>query len=496
MNPNQLSLEHRLLLLRDEIKALQHSNLPAEELKSRLADLFKKRSKLEEELLHLVVDPSNDYHTEAWSGLREGLLAAVDSLHSNLSQLPKTEAQEEAEEEIVIKPVVVEKRPGFISRIFASIVERPWLAWLTTAVFVYLLLLAVSILGDGFKVLFGGAESARQLFAFATNPFMGLLMGLLATAIIQSSSTTTSICVALCAAGLPIETAIPMIMGANIGTSITNTLVSLGHIGHRREFRRAFAAATVHDFFNMTAIAIFLPLEMCFGILEKCSAWLTGLLYGTGGLNLEALNFMSAITKPATKVVHAGFSFIPGPTWLSASLYVAFGLALIFFSILLLGKLLRMLLTGRAEKMFHAAVGKNAFAAICSGLVITVIVQSSSTTTSLIVPLAGAGLMKLRSVYPFTLGANIGTCITALLAAFAISGDGAIFGLQIAFVHLFFNAFGVIFIYGTPFLRRIPMVLASSLARLASRRRMMAAVYVVGVFFVLPLLCLGIYKLI
>lgn len=494
MNPNQISLEHRLLLLRDEIKALQHSGLPAEELKSRLAGLFKKRAALEEELLHLVVDPSNDYHTEAWSGLREGLLAAVDALHENLSRIPA--AEDPKEEEIVLKPVKVEKHPGFITRTLTSISKRPWLAWLTTAGFVYLLLVAVSALGGGFKDLFGGAESARQLFAFATNPFMGLLMGLLATAIIQSSSTTTSICVALCAAGLPIETAIPMIMGANIGTSITNTLVSLGHIGHRREFRRAFAAATVHDFFNMTAIALFLPLEMCFGILEKSSAWLTGVLYGSGGMNLEALNFMSAMTKPVTKLLHSGFQAIPGPHWIGAGLYVLFGLALIFISILLLGKLLRMLLTGRAEKMFHAAVGKNALAAILSGAIITIIVQSSSTTTSLIVPLAGAGLMKLRRVYPFTLGANIGTCITALLAAFAISGEGAVFGLQIAFVHLLFNFFGVVFIYGTPFLRRIPMVAASSLARLASRRRMMAAVYVVGVFFILPLLCLGIYKLI
>jgi sodium-dependent phosphate cotransporter len=287
-----------------------------------------------------------------------------------------------------------------------------------------------------------------------------------------------------------------MIMGANVGTSITNTLVSLGHIGHRREFRRAFAAATVHDFFNMTAILIFLPLEMCFGILAKSSAWVSSHLYGTGGFDLEALNFMSTLTKPVTKALHSLFGMIPGPHWVSAGAYVLFGLVLIFFSILLLGKLLRMLLTGKAEKMFHAAVGKNALAAIASGMVITIIVQSSSTTTSLIVPLAGAGLMKLRRVYPFTLGANIGTCITALLATLALSGDGAIFGLQIAFVHLFFNLFGVIFIYGMPGLRRFPMIAASSLARLASRRRIMAAVYVIGVFFVLPLLCLGIYKLV
>ena len=362
-------------------------------------------------------------------------------------------------------------------------------------IFVYLLLISVSSLGEGFELLFGGAESAKSLFSFATNPFMGLLMGMLATAVIQSSSTTTSILVALCAAGLPISMAIPMVMGANIGTSVTNTLVSLGHIGHRREFRRAFAAATIHDFFNITAVLIFLPLEMTFGILERISGWLTSIFYGGTTVDLKSVNFIRPITKPVVEVMQNGFESLPGPHWVGAGLFVVFGLTLIFISILLLGKLLRMLLTGKAEKIFHAAIGKNAVAAIGSGMAITVLVQSSSTTTSLIVPLAGSGLMKLKRVYPFTLGANIGTCITALLAAMAITGMGADVALQIALIHLLFNVFGVIVIYGIPFLRRLPLVCASSLAKLACEKRSMAILYVVGVFFVLPLICLGVYKL-
>ncbi len=486
MNTEQLSLEHRLLLLRDEIKALEVSGLPPSELKEKLQRLTKERAQLEDELINRVVDPANDYHAESWHGLRDGLLAAVESLHAHLHAVPKASPTPSHE---------ATPKEGLISRLFKAIAARPLLSWIVTAGFVYLLLIAVSSLGESFKLLFGGAESARALFAFATNPFMGLTMGLLATAVIQSSSTTTSICVALCAAGLPIQTAIPMIMGANVGTSVTNTLVSLGHIGHRREFRRAFAAATVHDFFNLTAICIFFPLEICFGVLEKSSQWLTNLCFGSSGFNLESLNFMNAITAPVTNAIKATFQALPGPAWVGATCFTIFGLALIFFSILLLGKLLRILLTGRAEKIFHAAVGKNALAAISSGCLITVLVQSSSTTTSLIVPLAGAGLMKLRQVYPFTLGANIGTCITAILAALALSGDGANFGLQIAFVHLFFNLFGVTIIYGLAPLRRIPMVAASSLAQLASKKRAVALLYIIGVFFILPLICLGVYNL-
>lgn len=487
MNDRQFTLEHRLLQLRDEIKALEKADMPIEELKTKLRKLVAERARLEDELIAMILQPEHTYQSESLHGLREGLLVAVQSLEETLrgAALPAD----------LPHPPQPEAKPGLLTRLFERLAQKPVIAWCTTAFFVYLLLIAVSALGSGFNGLFGGAESAKSLFAFATNPFMGLLMGMLATAIIQSSSTTTSITVALCAAGLPVETAIPMIMGANIGTSITNTLVSLGHIGHKREFRRAFAAATIHDFFNILAVIIFLPLEMCFNFLEKISAWMTGGLYGSGGFDLGDVNFIKTITAPVEKGIHALFRAIPGPASIGEGIYVAFGLVLIFVSILLLGKLLRLLLTGRAEKIFHAAVGKNAFAAIGSGLFITVLVQSSSTTTSLVVPLAGAGLMKLKRVFPFTLGANIGTCVTALLAAMAITGTGAEFGLQIALIHLLFNVLGVILIYGIPLLRRVPLICASSLAKISCERRTVGISYIIGVFFILPLLCLGIYKL-
>ncbi len=488
MDDRTFTLESRLLQLRDELKALEGSTLAPEKLKAQYKKLLAERSALEDELLNLVVSPDNSYRAEALGGLREGLLSAVQGLEEALrgAKLPPNLPRPEHP---------VHHSEDFITRWFTALTKRPVAAWLTTFAFVYLLLIAVSALGNGFNGLFGGPQAAKELFAFATNPFMGLLMGLLATAVIQSSSTTTSVIVALCAAGLPISTAIPMIMGANIGTSVTNTLVSLGHIGHRREFRRAFAAATIHDFFNITAVILFLPLEMAFGLLERTSHAISGVLYGTGGLNLDSLNFVGAVTKPVEKGIHALFQLLPGPHWVAEGAYVLFGLALILVSIMLLGKLLRLLLTGRAEQIFRKTVGRGPLSAIGSGFVITTLVQSSSTTTSLIVPLAGAGLMRLKQAFPFTLGANIGTCVTALLAALAITGNGAELGLQIAFVHLLFNALGVLIIYGLPPLRRLPMVCASSLAKLASKRRPLAILYIIVVFFVVPLIGLGIYRL-
>ncbi|NNE20130.1 MAG: Na/Pi cotransporter family protein, partial [Myxococcales bacterium] len=107
------------------------------------------------------------------------------------------------------------------------------------------------------------------------------------------------------------------------------------------------------------------------------------------------------------------------------------------------------------------------------------------------VPLAGAGILTLRQVYPFTLGANIGTCITALLAATAITGASALPALQIALVHLTYNVLGVVVIYGIPLLRDVPVQNAQALARMVRKRKSVALMYIIGVFFVGPLVAIG-----
>ncbi|EXJ42966.1 na+/Pi-cotransporter family protein [Vibrio parahaemolyticus VPTS-2010] len=116
----------------------------------------------------------------------------------------------------------------------------------------------------------------------------------------------------------------------------------------------------------------------------------------------------------------------------------------------------------------------------------TVLVQSSSTTTSLMVPLVGTGVLKVRDIYPFTLGANIGTCITALLAATAVSGEFAVFALQIALVHLTFNILATLFIFGIPFLREIPVKGAEMISELAIKNKAVVGGYLMSVFIILP----------
>jgi sodium-dependent phosphate cotransporter len=367
------------------------------------------------------------------------------------------------------------------------------LSWVTIAFLIYLILLAVAMIGSGFKWASGGKEGAEQLFAFATNPFMGLIMGTMATALVQSSSTVTSVIVGLVAGGLPVATAIPMIMGANIGTTITNTLVSLGHIRSKEEFRRAFSAATVHDFFNLLGVVIFLPLEMAFGFLEKISLFIANLVYGGESLSMSGFNFIKPITKPVIGMFKDIFGSLPEP--FGGVTLVILGILVIFAAITLLGKLLRQVMVGRAKRVLHTAIGRGPVTGIASGTAVTVLVQSSSTTTSLIVPLAGTGIFKIREIYPFTLGANIGTCITSLLAATAISGPAAIFALQIALVHLIYNTLGVVVIYGIKFLRELPILGAETLAKVATEQKAIAVAYVLGVFFVLPGMLMGITSL-
>lgn len=368
-----------------------------------------------------------------------------------------------------------------------------WVQWFVVLGLVYLLLVAVAMIGTGFKAAAG--NQAKELFAFASNPLTGVIVGTVATALIQSSSTVTSIIVGLVAGGLPVSIAIPMIMGANMGTTITNTIVSLGHVRKGEEFRRAFSAATVHDFFNLFSILIFLPLEIMFGVLQRIGEFLSTMMVGGDSLSVKGFNFIKPLVKPPVNAMKDVFHGIGASDLIMGIFFIVIGIALIFVVITFIGKLLKVLMVGRAKAILHSAVGRGPVSGIFSGTAITVLVQSSSTTTSLVVPLAGTGVFSLRQIYPFTLGANIGTCITALLAATAVDGGNAIFALQIALVHFSYNVIGVMVIYGLPFTRDIPIYAAERLADLAIRNKLYVAAYIGVVFFILPIVLIGVSQL-
>jgi len=124
----------------------------------------------------------------------------------------------------------------------------------------YLFLLGLDLMGNAFKGMSG--KGVGDMVTSVTNPMSGLAIGVLGTVLLQSSSTTTSIIVTMVGADiLDVVNAIPMIMGANIGTSVTNTIVAHGHILDREEFVNGIQGATVHDAFNFLTVLTLLPLE-------------------------------------------------------------------------------------------------------------------------------------------------------------------------------------------------------------------------------------------
>lgn len=366
-----------------------------------------------------------------------------------------------------------------------------WVLTLLAIATLYMLIVAIGVIGDGFKGL--GKDAAEGLFDFATNPFIALFVGVLATAIIQSSSTTTTLVVTAVGAGaLPIEVAVPMIMGANIGTSVTNTLASFGHAGHKDEFRRAFAASTVHDFFNLFAVIILLPLEILFHPIQRSADWVSEQLFGTVLPDPGQADLVGTLTDPVVDVLGMSglMGAMPGSDVVAGTLTILLGVAMIFFAVSWLGKILQLIMVGKAKAILEKSVGGHPLTAMGAGMLVTIAVQSSSVTTAVMVPFAGSGALTTRQIYPLTLGANVGTTVTALIAAMAVTGDGAKLALTIALVHTLFNVFGILIIYGLPFLRSLPLIGAETLAKVAAERKIYAVAWVLTVFIIIPALAI------
>lgn len=345
----------------------------------------------------------------------------------------------------------------------------------------YGFLLSISLIGSAFKLF--GSDIAHEIIQFTSNPFVGLFVGILTTSLLQSSSATTSMVVSMVAGGaLTIQNAIPIIMGSNIGTSVTNTLVSVGHIGRKQEFKLAFAASTMHDFFNIFSVLILFPLEYFTGFLGYFSQILGEAFKNAGGLTF--ISPVKVMTKPVAHWIVEILDKQP-------VVILVFSLLLLFLSLQFLVKLLKLLLLKKVELFFAQHLFKTSLQGFILGMIFTVMVQSSSITTSIVIPLAAAGILTLRQIYPYTLGANIGTTITAILASLV---SGAVAPVAVAFSHLLFNMFGILLIYPIATVRNIPISLAEWLAKTACRKRWIPLAYVISLFFVIPLVLIWISR--
>ncbi|XP_060589268.1 sodium-dependent phosphate transport protein 2B-like isoform X2 [Ruditapes philippinarum] len=420
----------------------------------------------------------------------------------------------------------------------------------------YMFICSLDFLGNAFKLI--GGRAASSVFSESevlSNPVAGLMIGILATVLFQSSSTTTSIIVSMVAAKLvPIRNAIPMVMGSNIGTSVTNTLVSIGQIGNQNEFRRAFAGATVHDMFNWLTVIILLPLESLTGYLYHLSEMTKN------SMNLESSTggdqeFLKTLTEPFTTLIiqvdkkiieqiahgipeamnksiikhccvkedvevtkwntstHWNYSYTDsesvclekckylfegvadswGDTTVGIVLLVV-ALVILCACLILIVKTLNSMLKGKISYILKKFVngdfpGKLAYftgyLAILIGTGLTILVQSSSIFTSALTPLVGIGVISVERMYPLTLGANIGTTTTSVLAALAQSAEDIPLALQISLVHLYFNISGILLYFPIPYLR-FPIGMAKALGNVTAHYRWFPILYLIFGFFLLP----------
>ncbi len=317
-----------------------------------------------------------------------------------------------------------------------------------------------------------GKEVANTIFSVSAHPFVGIFVGLLITAILQSSSTVTAMVVAAVAAGtLTIETATPIIMGANVGTTITSAIVALGHISKKKELRKGFAAASLHDFFNLLTVLILFPLEYYTHFLSNLAKYVT-----------ELLPFSAASGSFIPPLISIPSNFVVNQLHDYPILILVFSVLCLFLAIRLFVTLLKEQMIGKQRQQMHELFFGSIWKSFGWGFITTAAIQSSSVTTSLVVPLVATRKVNIQKAFPFIVGANIGTTLTTLLAAL-FKSEAAI---TIAFVHILFNLIGALIFLIIPLMRQIPTFLAQRLGIAAMKNRSTALAYLLVVFFVLP----------
>ena len=358
------------------------------------------------------------------------------------------------------------------------LVSRFVLIIMSLALFLFALNLMVASLSDY------ASSFEESILSYALDPFIGLFIGLLFTAIIQSSSTTSTMVVAMVATGtISIEEAIPIIMGANIGTTLTSTIVALGFISDKRAFRKAVSAGVIHDFYNIILVLILFPLEYYYSFLSRLSIGINELIVGESVFNSgnEISKMMDfGVSKQIVGLINNNL----------ISLFLCF--ALLFVSIKLLTNVIKKTVIGDSKNRLRRFVFNKPFKSFGWGVLITSAIQSSSVSTSLLVPLVATEKIRFKNAFPFIIGANLGTTITALIAA-SFNSEVA---MSIALAHLIFNLFGAILFMSISFIRSGLVNFIKKFSIVLTRKRLVGLAYIIITFFLLPFLLISIHKMI
>jgi len=342
-------------------------------------------------------------------------------------------------------------------------------------VLLYTFLLGLDILTRSVNTLAG--ENLSQTIQATLSPIVGLSVGIVVTATLQSSSAVTSILVALVASGtMSLQQAIPIVIGSNMGTTFTAFLVALSHISSKKEFRRGMAAALIHVLFNIFAALVFFPLEIFGGVLSGFSKAATSLLQkGIGGQVVWVGQSIKSLVSPvSTKLI----AYSSG-SWL----WVLIGLGMLFGCILLFRTVLRILWIGDYARKLNDTFFARPWQALGWGAGLTAFIHSSTVTTSLAVPLTAQGAIHVRKLVPFIIGANFGTTLTALIA----SAGRTDVGVSLAFSHLLFNLLFGMVVFFIPQVSLGLVLAARWMAKIFATRRSTALLFLILFYFAVPL---------
>ncbi|KAF0720206.1 Aste57867_475 [Aphanomyces stellatus] len=371
----------------------------------------------------------------------------------------------------------------------------------------YAFMSAIKIMGESFTLIF--ACNTNSFFTFADSPVAGLMVGIIATSLLHSSGTVTSVTVAIVAAkGLTVRNAVPIIMGANIGTCVTCVMVAFAQISKRDHFERAMAAAMIHDMYNIWSVIVLFPLELLFHPLEELAHACTPIGKGT----FDFQSPVDAAVKPFATLVllvnqdqlvavsngtlrcqdghfiasgmfkHAYNAKSMGPSAIGG-ICLALGFVLLVGALILLVRMLTKILRGTAQQYIRRALGYNGYLNVLFGTAITFCVHSSTIVTSTITPMAGLGVITLDQVYPLVIGANVGTTVTALLASWV---TGEYLGVQIALVHFWFNIFGIFLFYPIPATRHPILHWSERIGHYSARWPVVALLFLLAIFILIP----------
>lgn len=366
---------------------------------------------------------------------------------------------------------------------------------------IFLFICSLEGVKSGFKLIFAEWQSGiLGMIDANTAPVTGLAIGILSTALVQSSSAVVAATMvsmaSMVSGGLSMESAmrfgVPMVLGANIGTTVTNTIVVFGvkRGMTTREFGDTIPGVIVDDVYEALTIAIFFAVEMTTGFLSNLTLRLGD--FFSEVLNLETMfaafdkTIIDIIVKaPIVKPLTNFIVNLLGPKIGGVLLFVIW-FVVIVFSMGLITKGLENLIELEWEDKVTAAFS-NPFRGFLTGFSITWFVGSSSIGTSLVVPFLATKVVDLKKAYPYLCGCNMATTVDLSQIYGYIAGG--IVGLMLGSAHVILNIMALTLWLVSP-LRFVPVAIAEKIGEAIQKNQnagVSLALWVAFIFFVVPI---------